>query len=139
MNDEFSIISEIKSIREDIARLSSLESELTRPTLSDLSLIPTIYDWVIEAAKLLPKRRKSILDKEFIFIVLFLYSPGTLAGSKIKLGVRKQIADSLGLNSCTAVSNKCDLIVFMYKTYKYFREDLSFIYSKIMENIQKNM
>lgn len=139
MNDVFSVIYEIKSIQEDIARLSLRKSELTRPMLSNLDLIPTLYDWFLEAAKKLPKRNKSILNKEFIFIVLFLYSPGTLAGGKMKFGVRKRIADTLSINACTAVSNKCSGIVFMYKIYKYFRSDLHILYYEIMNKIEENM
>lgn len=139
MNDVFSVIYEIKSIQEDITRLSLRKSELTCPILSDLDLIPALYNWFMEAAKKLPKRNKSILNKEFIFIVIFLYSPGTLAGGKMKLGVRKRIADTLNINACTAVSNKCTEIVFMYKIYKYFRDDLHILYSEIMSKIQENV
>lgn len=138
MNKEFSIIYEIISIRKDIASLSLRESELTRPTLSDLNLIPTIYDWFMEAAKELPERNKSILNKEFIFIVMFLYSPGTLAGGKMKNGLRSKIGDTLGIIGKSAISDKLDTLVFNYRMYKYFRNDLNNIYSSIMKRINEN-
>ena len=138
MNKEFSIIYEIISIRKDIASLSLRESELTRPTLSDLNLIPTIYDWFLEAAKTIPKRNKSILNKEFIFIVIFLYSPGTLAGGKMKNGLRSKIGDTLGIIGRSSISDKLDTLVFHYRMYKYFRNDLNHIYSSIMKRINEN-
>lgn len=137
MVKELSSIMELKSIREQKSRLSERENELAQPLLTDLDMIPRIYEWFNELLKELPNRNKSTLTKEFIFIILFLYSPGTLAGGKMKLGVRKSIADTLGLTACTAVSNKCSEIVFMYKIYKYFRQDLSIIYPKIMDKIQQ--
>lgn len=138
MNDVFSVIYEIKSIQEDIARLSLRKSELTRPMLSNLDLIPTLYDWFLEAAKKLPKRNKSILNKEFIFIVLFLYSPGTLAGGKMKNGLRSKIGDTLGIIGKSSISDKLDSLVFHYRMYKYFRNDLNHIYSSIKKRINKN-
>ena len=128
---------ELKSIREQKSRLSERENELAQPLLTDLNMIPRIYEWFNELVKELPNRNKSTLTKEFIFIILFLYSPGALAGGKMKLRVRKSIADTLGLNACTAVSNKCSEIVIMYKIYKYFRQDLSIIYPKVMDKIQQ--
>lgn len=138
MNNDFYIIYEIISIRKDIASLSLRESELTRPTLSDLNLIPTIYDWFLEAAKTLPERNKSILNKEFIFIVIFLYSPGTLAGEKMKNGLRSKIGDTLGIIGRSSISDKLDTLVFHYRMYKYFRNDLNHIYSSIMKRINEN-
>lgn len=136
MTKDFSIISEIKSLREDISRLSARESELSQPILSNLELIPIIYGWFKEIAVDLPKRDKSILNKEFIFIILFLYSPGTLAGGKMKNGLRSKIGDVLGIKGKTSISDKLDTLVFYYKMYKYFRNDLNHIYTTIMNRIQ---
>ena len=48
MTKEFSSIVELKSIREQKSRLSEREQELSSPILTDLSLIPEIYDWFRE-------------------------------------------------------------------------------------------
>ena len=48
MTKEFSSIVELKSIREQKSRLSEREQELASPILTDLSLIPEIYDWFKE-------------------------------------------------------------------------------------------
>lgn len=132
----FSKIAEIKSIREDISRLSERETELTKPILTDLSFIETLYEWFKEIVSSGPKRYRSIQQKEFIFIILFMYSPGTLAGGKMKSGLREELGKSIGVKTASAISNKINEIVFMYKLYKYFRSDLNRIYTEILNRIK---
>lgn len=131
----FQKISEIKTIREKIAGLSSIESELSKPTLSDFAHVETIYEWFKELSAKGPKRDNATLRKEFIFIVLYLYSPGALAGGKMKSGLRNKIAEVLGVKAMSAVSNKLDSVSFSYKMYKYFRQDLNRIFEGIQERL----
>lgn len=136
MVKDFAVISEIKSIREDISRLSALESELSKPMLTDVSLIETIYDWFNEISSIGPKRDRSTLNKEFIFIILFLYSPGSLAGGKMRSGIREALGKVVGVKAASSISNKITETVFMYKLYKYFRQDLNRIYSEIIKRME---
>ncbi len=48
MIKEFSVISELKSIREQKSRLSERELELSEPVLYNYSLIREIYEWFKE-------------------------------------------------------------------------------------------
>ena len=66
---------------------------------------------------------------------MYLYSPGSLAGGKMKSGLRNKIAEALGVKAMSAVSNKLDSITFSYKLYKYFRQDLNRILSGIQERL----
>ena len=89
MVKEFSAISELKSIREQKSRLSEREQELIKPILSDLNIIPVIYKWYCEVVGNcgLPERRAGAsFRQKFIFIILFLYSPSTLAGGRLQRG-----------------------------------------------------
>ena len=135
----FSKIAEIKSIREDISRLSERETELTKPILTDLSFIETLYEWFKEIASSGPKRDRSIQQKEFIFIILFMYSPGTLAGGKMKSGLRDKLGDTLGIKGKSAISDKLDTLVFSYKMYKYFRQDLNRVYTDLLNRINNEI
>lgn len=137
MTRELSSIIELKSIRERKSILSERESELSRPILTDLSLISRLRSWFDELADGLPRRDKSTLTKEFIFIVLFLYSPGTLAGGKMRGGVRKALGDALGIIGKSSISDKLDIITFNYRTYKFFRRDLDVIYPAILEKLRQ--
>ena len=115
---EFSAISELKSIREQKSRLSEREQELIKPILSDLNIIPVIYKWYCEVVGNcgLPERRAGAsFRQKFIFIILFLYSPSTLAGGKIAKGIRDILAGILGFKAPTGISNLCVDVTFYYR------------------------
>lgn len=137
MTKEFSSIVELRAIREEKSRLSERESELAQPMLTNLDMIPIVFGWFEGLAVRLPKRNKSILTKEFIFIILFLYSPGTLAGGKMKGGVRKALGEVLGIVGKSSISDKIGIVTFYYRTYKYFRQDLNIIYPAIVEKLRQ--
>ena len=74
MIKEFSVVSELKAIREQKSRLSERENELSAPVLSDLELIPVIYEWfkdVLSEMAFPPQAECITQRKKFIFIILF--------------------------------------------------------------------
>ncbi|MEI3107214.1 MAG: hypothetical protein V8T16_17585 [Parabacteroides merdae] len=99
----FSEIAEIKSIREQKSKLSEREKELTEPILTDLDMIGMLYRWFQEiiSQKEIFRSGNVTQRKKFIFIILFLYSPSTLAGGKMKNGLRDKLAEVLGVNAQT--------------------------------------
>lgn len=138
MNKEFSSIVELKSIREQKSRLSERENELSRPFLSDYSLIPTLYAWFKEilANRDCPPNPESVNQrKKFLFIILFLYSPSVLAGGKMPDGLRDALCRTLGMNTGSTISKNCADVVFLYQNYKDFRQDIEYLYAKILERI----
>lgn len=138
MVKEFSAVSELKSIREQKSRLSERERELIKPILKDLSLIPVIFGWYCELKGNcgLPERRAgAIFRRKFIFIILFLYSPSTLAGGKIAKGIRDILADILEFNSPTGISNLCVDVTFYYNNYKEYRADIEYLYTEILNRL----
>lgn len=134
----FSEIAEIKSIREQKSKLSEREKELTEPTLTDLNMIETLYGWFQEiiSQKGMFGLGNVTQRKKFIFIILFLYSPSTLAGGKMKNGLRNKLAEVLGVSAQTAISDNRNNLVFSYQLYKYFRQDVDWIYGKILERLK---
>ena len=134
----FSEIAEIKSIREQKSKLSEREKELTEPILTDLDMIGMLYRWFQEiiSQKEIFRSGNVTQRKKFIFIILFLYSPSTLAGGKMKNGLRDKLAEVLGVNAQTTRSNYRNNLVFSYQLYKYFRQDVDWIYGEMMERIK---
>lgn len=135
----FDKISELKHIREQKSKLSERESELTRPFLTDLSLIATLFVWFneIQADRVCSPRVDSVIQrKKFIFIVLYLFSPSTLAGGKIANGLRIVLAEILGFKSPTAISNLCTDAVFLYSNYKDYRNDIDSLYGEIFKRLK---
>lgn len=136
---EFSSISELKHIREQKSRLSEREAELAKPRLTNLELIPTIYDMFKEVLCVigLPSRGRIIQRKEFLFIVLFLFVPSVLAGGRIPNGVRKALENVFPkVRPCTISNNIAD-VAFLYQQYKYFRSDVNIIYNEILNRLKE--
>ena len=54
----------------------------------------------------------------------------------MKNGLRNKLAEVLGVSSQTAISDNRNNLVFSYKLYKYFRQDVDWIYGEMMERIK---
>ena len=139
MVKEFSVVSELKAIREQKSRLSERENELSAPVLSDLELIPVIYEWFKEVLSEMafPPQVESITQrKKFLFIVLFLFSPSVLAGGRMPNGVRKSLEEVFpNVKPCTISNNLAD-VVFLYQQYKDVRQDIEYIYTEIVSRLK---
>lgn len=61
----------------------------------------------------------------------------TLAGGKMKAGLREKLGNVLGIKEKTVVSNNINGIVFSYQLYKYFRQDIERIFSEILVRLDK--
>ncbi|MFR3058351.1 hypothetical protein [Phocaeicola coprophilus] len=139
MTKEFSSIVELRSIREQKSRLSEREQELASPILTDLSLIPEIYDWFKEllAGMDCPPNLESVTQrKKFLFIVLFLFAPSVLAGGRLPNGIRAEIAGVFPDVSPCVISNNIADVSFIYQQYKDFRQDIEYLYNQIVERLK---
>lgn len=139
MTKEFSSIVELRSIREQKSRLSEREQELASPILTDLSLIPEIYDWFKEllAGMDCPPNLESVTQrKKFLFIVLFLFAPSVLAGGRLPNGIRAEIAGVFPDVSPCVISNNIADVSFIYQQYKDFRQDIEYLYNQILERLK---
>ena len=47
-----------------------------------------------------------------------------------------KLAEVLGVNAQTTISNNRNNLVFSYQLYKYFRQDVDWIYGEMMERIK---
>lgn len=85
MELDFGKIARIKDIQERMSELSEEGKDLSSPLLTDIRLVGEIYDifsGMVENPASAEQRKK------FIFIILYLFSPGTLAGGKMASGLR---------------------------------------------------
>lgn len=138
MTKEFSCISEIREIRKMKSVLSERESELSRATITDYSLIPVIYRWFLQIMSSRQEEigKQGVFDRlKFIFIILFLYAPGSLAGGKMPDGLRASIASTLGEVSPCVISNNKKSASFFYNIYNRYKEDIEFTYKEIMRRL----
>lgn len=138
MTKEFSSIMELKAIREQKSRLSEREQELSSALLQDTSLIPEIYSWFkdIISETDCPSNPDGVMQrKKFLFIVLFLYAPSSLAGGRLPNGIRAELANVFSDVSPCVISNNIANVSFIYQQYKNFRQEIEFIYKRIIEKL----
>lgn len=139
MTKEFSSIMELKAIREQKSRLSERERELSSALLHDVSLIPEIYSWfkdIVAETDHSPNPDGVMQRKKFLFIVLFLYAPSSLAGGRLPNGIRVELANVFPDVSPCVISNNIADVLFIYRNYKDFRQDIEYLYNQILERLK---
>lgn len=139
MVNDFSIIEQIKSVKEKKEELARIEQNLSTPTLTDKSLIPVIYEMFKEflaGQDFSPMPESPHQRKKFVFVILFLYSPKTLAGYHSPKGLRDAIAKAIGLHDVTFISNNIETVAFLSQNDKYFREDIEYLYTEIINRLK---
>lgn len=138
MTGEFSVISELKTIREQKSRLSEREEELSTPLLDDLGLIQQLYDWFKEilTSSDFPPRFDSVHQrKKFIFIILFLYSPSTLAGGRVSNKIREELARVVSCHP-SYISHNIENVLFEFQQYRDYRKDIDYLYTEIVNRLK---
>ena len=91
MLQEFLEIEELKSIHEEKLRLMEREMALSTPLLTELEYIPMLYKWYCELSGCCEEAGVQNTDQkgQFLFVILFFYSPIALVGGRIVSGVRR--------------------------------------------------
>lgn len=134
MTQEFSSIVELISIRTEKSRLTEREMELAKPRMTDFSLIPELYrQFKLYHNELSPKRTHPVIErKKFLCIILFLFSPSSLAGGRMQNGLRIELSKLFPEISPHNISKNIVNITFLYQRYKGFRADVDSIYRKMI-------
>ncbi|WP_197018049.1 hypothetical protein [Prevotella sp. HUN102] len=115
-------------------RQAIVENELaTSPKLKDLSLMPKMYE-VFEEMK---GRNITVNDrKEFIFAVIYLYSPCKFFGGKMPQGMRKAISRTMKIDS-TCISRTCTELMVLYTTYSDFRQGVDELLNAVLKKLER--
>lgn len=119
-NEIRKLIHRLACIKENQRALSKEEFSLSRATYNDYSQIRTIFDMFPDGQM----NSAFIKRKEFLFVILLLYSPSALSGGRMRRGLREVIAVTVGC-SCSNVSHDYQNVWFYYISYKKFREDVN--------------
>lgn len=121
------IIETIKRIEKSrtALRQAMADNEIaTSPKLRDLNLIPKIYK-VFEELK--GKEIKVNDRKEFIFVVIYLYSPNKFFGGKMPQGLRRAITKVTKVTCASVISATCTELMVLYTTYSDFRQNVDML------------
>lgn len=139
MELDFNKIIRLKMIRIEKSELTEEENALISPLLKDKNLIYEIYKIFIELlnGRGCPPNIDSVTQrKKFIFIILYLFSPSSLAGGKMTAGLRPEIARVLGIQSECTISDNCADVVFLYQNYGDFSGDIEYLYTEIVNRLK---
>lgn len=104
----------------------------TSPKLKDLGLIPEIYG-IFEGIK---GSNITVNDrKEFIFVVIYLYSPNKFFGGKMPQGLRRAIVKATNVTCASVISATCTELMILYTTYKDFRQGVDSLLNTVLEKL----
>lgn len=136
MRESIDVIKELTFIKEKKAQIIQREQELSKPVLTDYKKIQVIYDWFQNLPEeLLLTKQDAVHKRQFLFIIILLFSPSFLVGKKLKIGLRDELARVLEFKSPSAVSNLGSDVLFWYKSYQGYREKTTKIYEKLLQEL----
>lgn len=131
-------VDRLREIRNAKSELSAEENMMCMPLIEDLTLIDDIYKVFLGYIKDNNLELNSNERRKFIVVVLYLYSLGTLAGGKMKNGIRDRLAEVTGC-TCTLISHNCENLIFQYTHYKEFKEGVDELMRRVVETLPVNI
>ncbi len=122
----------IEKARTALRQAIADNEQAASPKLKDLSLIPKIYDLFEE----IKGGETTVNDrKEFIFVVIYLYSPNKFFGGKMPQGLRRAIVRATKVNCASVISATCTELMVLYTTYSDFRRGVDELLNRVMERM----
>lgn len=134
---EVTDICRIKEIRSHLNRLKLEESKLLRPALTDLSKVSHVMDIISKNDKKLHVYGQMDVNthrQSQIFVLLFLYSPGTILGDSMPIGLREAISKEMSV-SPSRISNYAHNVGFLWSTYSDFREHVEYLWCEVQARL----
>ena len=129
-------IASIQALNDQKLQLEQQIKELSAPILTDFNLVPKLHKLFLETFANHKEVNTVYYRKKFLWVILFLYFPETLAGiERLPLGIRPILAKCFNLNSKNTISDNLDGLMQLYNTYRDFRRHTSIFYERIMEFI----
>lgn len=135
---KFNLTEQIRNIREarrELRQALKKEKACCTPMLTDYKLVPKLYGMYCE---LMGNLSDSDTDgrRIFIFIVQYFYAPRNLFGFKMKSGLRRVLADVLGVKAVSIVSKGASETGPRYLAYHEFRERVNSIFEQMTARMQ---
>lgn len=126
---DYDKIAEIQRLRNESKNISIRINALSVPLLTDLDMLENVYKEYLSvvSARIAPPAHNR---KKFLLASLWLFSPKTLAGCKMRSGMREKLAEILNIKSPSLISDNCDNLIILYRTYREFRQDVNIIVKK---------
>lgn len=136
----FEKIAELQVLYNQMDEITQFFLVNAAPKLTDTGLIPKILDWFCESEKISKHEMTVPLREQFLFIILYLYSPVKLVGKKKKMinKLRITLNEALGITSKNVLSNDCFNLYSYYLKNKSIRKSVEETYLFIEEKLVSN-
>lgn len=133
---DFAKIIEIRRVREGIEELTEYENQLSSPLRIGGIQVKDLYNIFCQIASERNEDSGIVMQrKKFLFISLYIFAPGVLAGGKMPPGLRTKLSEALNIESHTTISNNCSDLNFLFQNYKSFQTSVCDIFREIMRRI----
>lgn len=132
MTKYFTSIIELRKIREQKSHLSEREVELSQADIRDYSAITRINNLFCQKINDISKPYNR---KKLLFVILYMFSPSTLAGGRLPNGLRVELTRIFPDVRPCVISNDISNLFFFYQHYKDFRIEVEDIYRYILESL----
>lgn len=131
---EMNRVERLRQVHSEIERLAEEERMLARPTVTNMGMIRNLFDVFCLTLKY-QDTESNPLDtnnrKKFLYAILYLFSPSTLAGQVMKHKMRRCVSDIIGCTP-TGVSRDYKTSIFFYATYSDFRNSVNNIIDNML-------
>lgn len=132
MNTIYESILELERLRREKAQIHERERLYASPLCSDLNRMDALFVR-FNGVKTLKTDRRDV----FLLIAARIFSPKALAGHNLRGGVRNKLAKVLKCKP-TAISHAFENLVFQYKKYRDFREDVDTAFAILCKEFEKD-
>lgn len=132
-------IEELRAIRREMDALAEKERVLSQPIVDNLGVIHNLYDvfrMTISRVSDNPDPTDTDNRKKFVYAILYICSPATLAGKTVRHRLRENVAEVTGC-TITRVSRDYKMALFFYDTYSVFREQTNAIIMDMLDALNK--
>ena len=119
----------LKKVKADKELLVAEERRLSIPAVMNIDMIRNLYDvFVMSLRRQNPKAdpKDTTNRKKFLYAILYVCSPATLAGDVMRHKLRECVSSIIGCTP-TGVSRDYKTALFFYDTYKEFHESVDLI------------
>lgn len=130
-------IRDIRKAREELRRAVRNESICCTPMLTDYSIVPKLYKMYRELTGDVSELDIDV-RRMFIFIVQYFYAPRNLFGGKMPSGLRRVLANTMGVKAHSIVSRGAFETGPRYLIYSEFRQKVNDVFEKITDLMQKD-
>ena len=129
----------MKRLKDKKKEILDEELRLSEPQIDDLGRVNDVFFLCVDAYQSIHPDSRNIKReayKQILFVILFLFSPKTLSGSKMREGLRDKLSENMNM-SPQSISHSISNLMFFYTVYKDFRYDVNYIFTYVFEKLRE--